>query len=79
LAAIKQGRRAGSKVKLTPAARKLYPDLANRVGTIVKSEILTQGHGLARGAYHSYRISYFVRFEGMNRNYFIGSDNLMKA
>jgi len=74
-----QGRRIGSKVKLTPRARRLYPQFAGKLGRIRKREILTRGHGLAPGAYHSYKISYFVRFEGENRDYFLGADHLMKA
>ncbi len=73
------GRRIGSKVKLTPKARKLYPDLAGHVGKITKREILTPGHGLAVGAYKGYRISYYVRFDGKTRDYLLGADHLMKA
>ncbi len=75
----KQGRRIGSKVRLTPWGRKLHPQFAGRIGKITKREILTRGHGLARGAYRSYKISYLVRFEGANRDYLLGSDLLMKA
>ena len=74
----KQGRRIGSRVKLTPFGRKLHPRFASKVGRITKREVLTKGHGLSP-AYHSYRISYFVRFDGENRDYLLGSDLLMKA
>lgn len=73
------GRKIGSKVKLTPAARKLYPQYAGKIGRITKREILTPGHGLMRSAYKGYRVSYFVRFEGERRDYFFGANHLMKA
>ena len=75
----KQGRRIGSKVKLTPAARKLYPQFSDKTGRITGREVLTQGHGLARGSYHSYKISYNVRWDGDKRDYFLGSEHLTKA
>ncbi len=73
------GRRIGSKVKLTPSARRIYPQFAGKTGKITKREILTPGHGLARGVYKGYRVSYFVRVEGERRDYFLGADLLMKA
>ncbi len=76
---MKQGRKIGSRVKLTPRARRLYPQFAGKVGRVTGREVLTQGHGLMRGAYHSYRISYFVQFDGGKRDYLLGSDLLVKA
>ena len=61
--ARQQGRRIGSKVKLTPSAGKLYPQLAGKTGRIIKRKILTVGKGLSP-AYHSYRISYFMKAGG---------------
>ncbi len=76
--ARQQGRRIGSKVKLTPFARTTYPQFAGKVGRIVKRVVLTVSKGLSP-AYRSYRIGYFVRFDGEKRDYFLGSNHLMKA
>lgn len=76
---VKAGRSIGSKVKLTPFARKVYPQFAGKVGRITKKDILTKGHGLARGLRSQYHIGYWVRFEGENRDYLLGAGWLMKA
>ena len=78
---IKAGRKIGSKVKLTPFARKLYPQFAGKVGRVTRKVILTKGHGLMPSAYRSvpYKVSYFVRFTGEKRDYLLGSEWLMNA
>ena len=79
--AIKAGRRIGSRVKLTPAARKLYPQFAGKTGKITGKQILKKGDGLMPSAYRSvpYKVSYFVRFDGEGRDYLLGADHLMKV
>ncbi len=80
-ATIKAGRRIGSRVKLTPFARKLYPQLVGKIGRITNKEILTKGQGLIRSAYRfvPYKVAYYVRFSGESRDYLLGSDSLMKV
>lgn len=73
------GRRVGSKVKLTPFGRKLYPQWANKVGKVTKREILSKGKGLAWGQRAKYVVSYRVRWEGEGRDYLLSSKNLRKA
>ena len=77
--AIKAGRRVGSKVRLTPFGKKVYPQFANKVGRITRKEILTVGHGLARGLKSPYKVSYWIRWEGEKRDYLMGSEWLIKA
>jgi len=74
-----QGRKVGSRVKLTPYAWRLYPQFAGKVGRITKREVLTRGHGLLARAYHSYRIAYFVRFAGESKDYFLSAQHLTGA
>ena len=74
----KQGRKVGSRVKLTAFGCKLHPDLAGLTGKVTRREVLTRGHGLSP-AYHSYRISYFVRFSGKTRDYLMDSRLLTKV
>ena len=78
---IKAGRKIGSRVKLTPFARRVYPQLVGKVGRITKKMVLTKGQGLMPSAYRSvpYKLSYFVRFAGENRDYLLGSDWLASA
>jgi len=73
------GRQIGSKVKLTPFARKLYPQFANKTGKIVKREILTHGRGLAYPVSAKYVVSYRVRWNGDSRDYLLSSVSLVKA
>ena len=77
----KAGRRIGSRVKLTPFARKLYPEFSSKTGRITGKQVLKKGDGLARSAYQSvpYKLAYFVRFSGESRDYLLGADHLMKA
>lgn len=73
------GRRIGSKVKLTPFGKKLYPQWAGKVGKVIKRDILTKGHGLARGLRSPYKVNYWIRWEGEKRDYLMSSDWLTKA
>lgn len=77
----KAGRRIGSRVKLTPAARRYYPQFSGKVGKITGKQILKKGDGLMRSAYRSvpYKLAYFVRFTGESRDYLLGADHLTKA
>ncbi len=77
--AIKAGRRIGSRVKLTPFGKKLYPQWANKTGKITKKEILTVGHGLAYGQRARYVVSYRVRWGAEKRDYLLSSSNLTGA
>lgn len=77
--ALKAGRRIGSKVQLTTIGKTVYPQWAGKVGRITRKEILTVGHGLARGQRARYAVSYWVRWEGEKRDYFLGSPWLKKA
>ena len=76
--AIKAGRKIGSKVRLTPFSRPLYPRFAHKVGKIAGKEILTVGKGLAYGQ-RGYRVAYRVQFEGEKRNHLLSAMHLMKA
>ena len=67
------GRKIGSYVRLTPFARKLYPQDANKLGTITKRVILTHGNGLAYFVKARYQVSYFVRWQGEDRDYLYSS------
>lgn len=73
------GRRIGSKVKLTPFGKKLYPQFAGKVGKVIKRDILTKGHGIASGLQGSYRVAYWIRWTGEKRNYLMSSGWLTKA
>jgi len=75
---IKAGRKIGSKVRLTPFSRKLYPQFAHKTGKIVGKEVLTVGKGLTYGQ-HGYRVAYRVRFESEKRDYLLSAGHLMKA
>lgn len=74
----KAGRRIGSRVKLTPYARKLYPQFSGKVGKITGKQVLKKGDGLMPSVYRSvaYKLAYFVRFSGENRDYLLGADHL---
>lgn len=76
---IKAGRRIGSKVKLTPFARRLYPQFAHKVGKIVGKEVQTIGRGLAYGQRARYKIAYRVKFASEKRAYLLGAEHLTKA
>lgn len=56
-------------VKLTRTAERHYPQFKGKVGRITKKrEILTKGHGIMSG-HHA--VSYWVRFSGESRDYFL--------
>lgn len=76
------GRRVGSKVKLTPFARRIYPQFHGKIGRIVAREIHTQGHGMMRvfgGKGARYTIAYYIRWEGEPRDYILGANWLQTA
>lgn len=73
MAKIKAGRKIGSKVKLSAFGSRLYPEFRNRTGKIVDKEILTVGHGLARGLRTRYSVNYRIRWHGATRDYWFGA------